>query len=106
MMPVRILEAPYGSFAAAMDWIQANPGALRHLDEDAHRFEVANHTQNPAGADALDRVPMRSERVFREAMGFPFSRGGIQAALESDRRRSQIGKIYLEIGTAPALASE
>jgi threonine dehydrogenase-like Zn-dependent dehydrogenase len=106
MMPVRILEAPYGSFAAAMDWIQANPGALRHLDEDAHRFEVANHTQNSAGADALDRVPMQSERVFREAMGFPFSRGGIQAALESDRRRSQIGKIYLEIGTAPALASE
>lgn len=96
IMPVRIVEAPYGSFSSALSWMASHPGALRDLDQDAHR-----HALSARSNDSLSRVPLRSGSPFADGMGFPFSKGGILAALDADRRRDQIGKIYLEIDAPP-----
>lgn len=99
LLPVRVVEAPYGAFSSALAWMAEHPGALRHLDVDLHKMLVqASTPPDPS----IQRVPIPSPYLENnEGMGFPFTKGGIQAALEADRRRETIGKIFIEIAKTP-----
>ena len=83
--PVRVIDGPYGSFGAAMAWMTRHAGALQRLDREAHAVGTVDGAQG--GQD-----------VHRYALGFPFSKGGIQAALACGQRREKVGKLFLEIG--------
>ena len=83
MMPVRVVQAPYGSFTAALSWMVKHPGALRDLDQDAHRWAPGRLASSHLGQ--------------YEQGGFPFTTEGCQAAMEADRQRDQIGKVFMRI---------
>lgn len=83
MMPVRVVEASYGSFSSALAWMSKNPGALRDLDQDSHKYSASRSTP--------------SQQKSPEYHGFPFTPQGFQAALDADRRRDQLGKVFMRI---------
>lgn len=85
MMPVRVVQAPYGSFGSALSWMAKHPGSLRDLDQDAHRWN-SSRLATPSSHQAQG--------------GFPFTAQGCQDAMEADRRRDQIGKVFLKIHDA------